>query len=37
LHEARRPGYLAAVLRIETDGKDVETVAAEVANRMELR
>jgi shikimate kinase len=37
LHEARRPGYLAAVLRIETGGKDVETVAAEVANRMELR
>jgi shikimate kinase len=37
LYEARRQGYLAAVLRIETSGKDVETVAAEVADCLEFR
>jgi shikimate kinase len=31
LYENRRPSYLKAALRIETSGKDVETVAAEVA------
>jgi shikimate kinase len=31
LYEARRPGYMAAALRIQTSGKDVATVAAEVA------
>jgi len=31
LYEARRERYLAATLRIDTSGKDVETVAAEVA------
>jgi shikimate kinase len=31
LYEARRPYYLAARLRIETGGKDVDAVAAEVA------
>jgi shikimate kinase len=36
LHGARREGYMAAVLRIETSGKDVETVAAEVANRLQF-
>ena len=30
LYEARRPGYLKAAVRIETSGKDVERVAAEV-------
>jgi len=37
LYEARRPHYLAAVLRIETSGKDVETVAAEVARSLGLQ
>ncbi len=36
LHEARRPGYMAAALRIETGGKDVGTVAAEVASGLVL-
>ena len=31
LHEARRQGYLAAGLHVETGGKDVEMVAEEVA------
>lgn len=31
LYEERRERYLAATLRIDTSGKDVETVAAEVA------
>jgi shikimate kinase len=31
LYENRRPSYMKAALRIETSGKDVETVAAEVA------
>ncbi len=37
LHEARRPSYMAAVLRFETSGKDVDTVAAELATSLELR
>jgi shikimate kinase len=37
LHEARWAGYMAAALRVETSGKDVETVAAEVANRLKSR
>jgi shikimate kinase len=37
LHEARRAGYMAAALRVETSGKDVETVAAEVANSLKFR
>lgn len=31
LYEKRRPSYMKATLRIETGGKDVESVAAEVA------
>jgi shikimate kinase len=31
LYEKRRPSYMTAALRIETDGKDVEAIAAEVA------
>jgi len=31
LYEKRRPSYMGASLRIETSGKDVEAVAAEVA------
>jgi shikimate kinase len=31
LYENRRPAYMRAAVRIETSGKDVETVAAEVA------
>ncbi|MGA2695319.1 MAG: shikimate kinase [Terriglobales bacterium] len=31
LYEARRERYLAATLRVDTGGKDIETVAAEVA------
>lgn len=37
LYEARRPQYLAASVRIETSGKDVTTVAAEVAGALGLR
>jgi shikimate kinase len=36
LHEARRQSYMAATLRIETSGKDVDTVAREVARHLEL-
>lgn len=36
LYLARRPRYLTATLRIETDGKDVETIAAEVAGCLGL-
>jgi len=36
LYEVRRPGYLQAGLLIDTDGKDVETVAAELASRLGL-
>ncbi len=35
LHEERRPGYMTAALRIETSGKDVDTVAAEIAHSLE--
>jgi shikimate kinase len=31
LYEKRRQSYMRAILRIETSGKDVDTVAAEVA------
>jgi shikimate kinase len=31
LYEKRRPSYMKATFRIETSGKDVDTVAAEVA------
>jgi len=31
LYERRRPSYMKAAIRIETDGKNVDTVAAEVA------
>lgn len=37
LYEVRRPFYVSAALRIETSGKDVETIAAEVAGRLGLR
>ena len=37
LYLGRRPHYLAASLRIETGGKDVGTVAAEVAEILGLR
>ncbi len=37
LYLGRRPHYLAASLRIETGGKDVEIVAAEVAEILGLR
>lgn len=37
LYEERRPGYMVAALRIETGGKDVDTVAAEVAQSLGLR
>jgi len=31
LYERRRPLYMKAAVRIETNGKDVDTIAAEVA------
>lgn len=37
LYEQRRPCYLRASLRVETSGKDVETIAAEVQNSLGLR
>jgi shikimate kinase len=37
LYETRRPHYMAATLRIETAGKDIETVAAEVVCSLRLR
>jgi shikimate kinase len=37
LHEVRRAGYMAAGMRIETGGKDVDTVAAEVASSLKFR
>ena len=37
LHAARQPGYMTAMLRIETSGKDQETVATEVAIGLQLR
>jgi shikimate kinase len=36
LYEARRSGYLEAGLRIDTEGKDVESVAAEIARSLRL-
>jgi shikimate kinase len=36
LHERRRPRYLAAKLRIETAGKDINAVAEEVIARLQL-
>jgi shikimate kinase len=36
LYETRRPFYLRAALRIETAGKDVETVAAEAIEALGL-
>jgi shikimate kinase len=37
LYAARRPHYLRAGLRVETSGKPIETIAAEVASRLRLR
>ena len=37
LYETRRPHYLKAAWRVETGGKSVETVAAEVASKLGLR
>jgi shikimate kinase len=37
LYETRRPHYLKASLRIETNGKDVETIATEVADALGIR
>jgi len=37
LHAARRPSYITAALCIETGGKDVDAVAAEVAANLDLR
>ena len=37
LHEVRSAGYLVAGLRIDTSGKDVDTVAAEVASSLKSR
>ena len=37
LYEARRPHYLAAALRIETHGKEIDAVAAEVARALGLQ
>jgi shikimate kinase len=37
LCEIRRPYYLRASLRVETSGKDIETIAAEVCRALNLR
>ena len=37
LYEMRRPCYLRAALRIETNGKDVERIATEAINSLGLR
>jgi len=37
LYEVRRPHYLKATLRIETSGKEVGAVAAEVVSKLSLR
>jgi shikimate kinase len=37
LYEDRRPCYLKAAVRIETGGKDVDTVAVEVIENLKLR
>jgi shikimate kinase len=36
LHESRRPHYMQATTRIETQGRSVEDIAAEIAARFEL-
>jgi shikimate kinase len=36
LYEARRPHYATAKLRIETAGKDIETIAAEITTSLGL-
>ncbi len=36
LYRTRRPSYMKAAIRIETNGKDVDTIAAEVACSLEL-
>jgi shikimate kinase len=36
LYEKRRPSYLRAALRIETNGKEIELVAAEAAGCLDL-
>ncbi len=36
LYTARKPFYMRAAFRVETGGKDVETVAAEVGHRLGL-
>jgi shikimate kinase len=36
LYEARRPHYATARLRIETAGKDIETIAAEITTSLGL-
>jgi shikimate kinase len=36
LYEARRPHYMEASLRIETAGKDIEAIAAEIARILNL-
>jgi len=36
LYRKRRPSYMKAAIRIETNGKDVDTIAAEVACSLEL-
>ncbi len=37
LYESRRPGYGKAVLRIETGNRSVETIAAEIAEKLGLK
>jgi shikimate kinase len=37
LYENRRPHYLQATAQIDTQGKEVEAIAAEIAARFELR
>jgi len=36
LYEERRPVYMAGAMRIETNGKDVRTVASEIASKLGL-
>jgi shikimate kinase len=37
LYEQRRPFYIKAALRIETDGKEIEVIAAEAARLLDLK